>query len=337
VAGTLAPLGSAARGPSDAEIVHTNYGEIRLTNPDTGSSKLLVSRRAGPARSPVFSPDGRKIAYVKAIGGERIGSWEIFVMNRDGGGKRRLTRNRFSDIDPAWSPDGREIAFRRRRPTRVMGASQIYAMSADGSRQRRLTGNKLQNYRPVWSPAGRRIAFESVDPRRLPMREIRTVTVGRGHDRVVSRWPHAWGGAVWLGRGHSLAFPTRRGLVKASARGGRQRRLVPDVGLDVAVSRDGRRLVFTGDGLALKVFDLPTDRVTLALPSECRSDDTHDPCTEHESPTWSQDGRRIAFVHAYRDFERVYKDIFTVEVSGGASTPVTRTGGSSEPDWASLR
>ena len=63
------------------------------------------------------------------------GEAEIYVINADGSGKRRLTRNAGCDFGPAWSPDGRKIAFSR-------GANlhqQVYVMNADGSGQRRLT------------------------------------------------------------------------------------------------------------------------------------------------------------------------------------------------------
>jgi TolB protein len=39
--------------------------------------------------SPVLSPDGRRIAFVS----ERDGNRQIYVMNADGSGLRRLTRN----------------------------------------------------------------------------------------------------------------------------------------------------------------------------------------------------------------------------------------------------
>jgi len=44
--------------------------------------------------------DGKKIAFLSL----RDRNDEIYVMNDDGSNQRRLTNNRFDDIDPFWSP-----------------------------------------------------------------------------------------------------------------------------------------------------------------------------------------------------------------------------------------
>jgi TolB protein len=50
--------------------------------------------------SPVWSPDGRFIAFVLGRNGKR----EIYVMNADGGNQRRLTRSQEDAMMPAWMP-----------------------------------------------------------------------------------------------------------------------------------------------------------------------------------------------------------------------------------------
>ena len=81
----------------------------------------------------------------------RDGNSEIYVVNSDGGGLRRLTRNAGPDLAPAWSPDGRRIAF--------AGSRGIHVMNADGSGQRNLMRKPTPTSRPTFSPDGRRIAF----------------------------------------------------------------------------------------------------------------------------------------------------------------------------------
>ena len=112
-----------------------------------GSGPRNLTPGVASGEGPVWSPDGRKLAFVS----RRDGNSEVYVVNADGSGQRRLTRSPAWDHDPAWSPDGRKIAFVSdvSRPT-------IYVMNADGSGQRELTPGGS----PAWSSDGRKIAFE---------------------------------------------------------------------------------------------------------------------------------------------------------------------------------
>jgi TolB protein len=83
---------------------------------------------------------------------------EIYVVNADGSGLRRLTRMRWSDEFPSWSPDGRMIAFASDRPS---GGGVIYVMNADGSDLRTLNGRSASD--AAWSPDGRTIALTQHD------------------------------------------------------------------------------------------------------------------------------------------------------------------------------
>jgi Tol biopolymer transport system component len=82
-----------------------------------GSNPRQLTRYAGS--NPAWSPDGRRIAFRR---------FDLFVVNADGSGLRRLARNGSA---PAWSPDGRTIAFLHNR--------EVYIVKADGSDERRLT------------------------------------------------------------------------------------------------------------------------------------------------------------------------------------------------------
>ena len=100
------------------------------------------------AQSPTWSPDGRRIAFASHSGR----SWDIYLMNADGSGKERLTKDdSANEYQPSWSPNGRRIAF-----VQDSGKGKhnvIYTMNADdGSDLRLLTDNDQSNYRPSWSP-----------------------------------------------------------------------------------------------------------------------------------------------------------------------------------------
>jgi LysM repeat protein len=73
---------------------------------------------------------GSRVAFMSA----RDGNWEVYAVNMDGTGLKRLTNNSAQDGLPTWSPNGTSIAFVSDRG----GAWAIWVMNADGSGQRKL-------------------------------------------------------------------------------------------------------------------------------------------------------------------------------------------------------
>ena len=137
------------------------FGRYLVRTDGSGARRLPYFPLTGWSRA-VWSPDGTRIAFAAKSPGPPPTSTspshsDIYVMNADGSGKRRLTHDARSNAEPAWSPDGRRIAFKSSRD----GNSEIYVMNADGSGKRNLTRNPARDGRPSWSPDGRRIAFIS--------------------------------------------------------------------------------------------------------------------------------------------------------------------------------
>jgi hypothetical protein len=118
-----------------------------------GSERQRLTEDESNNMAPVWSPDGRRIAFVS----DRDGNREIYVMSASGSNPQNLTRHDAEDWTPAWSPDGRRIAFSSFRE----GNWDIYVMDANGSNVRRLTENDAADYSPAWSPDGSHIAFVS--------------------------------------------------------------------------------------------------------------------------------------------------------------------------------
>jgi Tol biopolymer transport system component len=159
------------------------FSRIRAVNPQwTRSTTATFAKLAGvfafivvltacmsvvpPVRStaPVWSPDGRRIAYECYEGGPRISSFEfgiaeytedaaeICVMDINGQNKTRLTHNDTADVSPIWSPDGRQIAF--------IGSDGLYVINSDGTNLRHLVENRWIKS-AAWSPDGLRSAYVS--------------------------------------------------------------------------------------------------------------------------------------------------------------------------------
>jgi Tol biopolymer transport system component len=90
---------------------------------------------------PVWSPDGRKLAFHTRKG-------LVYVINRDGSGLRSVAH---MAKWPAWSPDGRELVFTSHAD--ADGNGDIHVVKADASGERRLTDSKQEETNPVWSSA----------------------------------------------------------------------------------------------------------------------------------------------------------------------------------------
>ncbi len=86
---------------------------------------------------PDYSPDGRRIVFTS----NRDRQAEIYLMNPDGSGQKRVTRRAGDDWAPDFSPDGSEIAF-----TQLPGT--IWLMKADGTKLRELTAGIDADWRP---------------------------------------------------------------------------------------------------------------------------------------------------------------------------------------------
>jgi TolB protein len=121
-------------------------GEAGLVNLDLLENKTSALTLDVNDHSPVFSPDGSKIA----LSYRQDDHWDIHVLNADGSGRLRLTESSYltwvqqelngqmprsyNNAAPAWSPDSSQIAFLTDRT----GQWEIWVMNIDGSNQRPL-------------------------------------------------------------------------------------------------------------------------------------------------------------------------------------------------------
>jgi TolB protein len=101
-----------------------------------------------------LAPSGNQIAYVS----DQSGGPQIYVMNRDGTGQRRVTFAGNYNSNPDWSPDGTRIAFTGRDSRNRF---DIFIVDVNSSLIERLTQDQGNNESPTWSPDGQYIIFQS--------------------------------------------------------------------------------------------------------------------------------------------------------------------------------
>ena len=146
---------AAKRGPRD-NIVIVDVAR-------NSEVKSMVIKLNG-VTTPSWSPDGQRLVFTGYDGGLS----DLFIVNRDGTGFKRLTEDKYADLHPVWSPDGTTIAFATDRGPqadfRTLKYSNLrialYHLET-GTIEVLPHMDQGKNVSPQWAPDGRSIAFVS--------------------------------------------------------------------------------------------------------------------------------------------------------------------------------
>jgi Tol biopolymer transport system component len=124
---------------------------------DGGNLRRLTPRGGADELNPNWSPDGTAIAFERNRLFD-VRQSDIWLMNADGSGKRRITATRVYETNPVFSPDSTRIAFtsdrdnRRLSKERLGRGFELYTMALDGSDIVRVTTNRRPDVFPDWQP-----------------------------------------------------------------------------------------------------------------------------------------------------------------------------------------
>ena len=126
-----------------------------------GLLKLAEARRPScgaastGARSaePAIAPDGQRLAFLV----QRRGRTQLYVMNADGTGARRVAEELDVRGAPAWSPDGQWLAVAANRD----GEPQLFKIPVGGGTPVLLV--KEYAIDPIWSPSGQFLVYSGAD------------------------------------------------------------------------------------------------------------------------------------------------------------------------------
>jgi hypothetical protein len=188
---------------------------------------------------PALSPDRTRLAFSS----DRAGSYDLYLMDADGGNLQRLTTDPGREAEPVWTPDGSRLVY---TVTRQGAQPQLYSLRPDGRPAQALTGEPGGNHSPAISVDGRSLAFVST---RDGNPEVYLMPVNGGTPRRVTRTGQRESQPRFLPNG-DLIYVVERGkgsrLVRLAGTEGEPQTVLeteePISGL--AVSRDGRRLAY---------------------------------------------------------------------------------------------
>lgn len=149
--------------PDGKWLVFDLLGDI-YRMPASGGDAELIAGGIAWQMQPVFSPDGKYIAYTSdADGGDNI-----WVMDADGSNARAVTNETFRLLNsPAWSPDGQFLVARKHYTARrSLGAGEVWMYHVNGGSGVQLTerpNDQKDLGEPAFSPDGRYIYFSQDD------------------------------------------------------------------------------------------------------------------------------------------------------------------------------
>jgi Tol biopolymer transport system component/DNA-binding winged helix-turn-helix (wHTH) protein len=322
---------------------------IYVSPVSSDSAQQLTSNEGDDC--PVWSPDGRFIAFTRRIGR----SYAIHIMPSDGGGaeKRkaeariearsalfRPTASTTLDQEVStggvslsrgeldWSPDGKFIAF--------SGGDGLYLLSRTDSTVRRLTEapQSTQDWGPAFSPDGKKVLF--VRDNQLDLsNEIRSVSVGvGGWTQIFSERGKITSPPQWSYDGRSVIFCSNRNghpaLWRISLDSPTEAIQVSEAGSpawDPAVSRRGYRLAFERLMRSLSIWQMDLTesdkRPYVAVSSTSDTD-------QGPGPQFSPDGQKLA----YMSDRSGTMEIWIANRDGSNPFQLTAVGGAGTPRWS---
>ncbi len=190
-------------GGTIAYVSRTGY--LSLYSLQDGSKRLLT-QNYWPVSGPIWSPDGRFIAFnypTRSLNG-------IAIIPVEGGAASKvLERDQAYYYSYSFSPDGEKIALYSRQS----GTYEISTVNVSNGELQQLTSPPYEKLYPAWSPDGATIAYVSYeDSCSARSSTIWLLPSGGGQPRELATYPGVISQLLWSPDGTSLMMLMTRSV-----------------------------------------------------------------------------------------------------------------------------
>ena len=149
-------LSEPALSPDGKEIAFVSGGDIWSVSASGGDAHLLVSDPATESR-PMYSPDGKFLAFIST----RTGNGDIYLLNLQNDGLKRITYDDGLDRLDGWSPDSKWMYFSSNSHD-ISGMNDVYRVGVTGGTPMQVSGDRYVNeFFAAAAPNNRSIAFSA--------------------------------------------------------------------------------------------------------------------------------------------------------------------------------
>ncbi len=139
------------------DLIAFGYAGDLWTVPRSGGRATRLTNGVGIETAPVFSPDGKTMAFTA----DYDGNTDVFTIPATGGVPFRVTYHPAPDYAVGWTPDGKNILFRSTRDS-ASRYTQLYTVPARGGIAQILP--LPMAYQGQFSPDGKQIAYSPLQP-----------------------------------------------------------------------------------------------------------------------------------------------------------------------------